>query len=344
MKTSSSKHAATRVQPPSKRKHYQGLNPSDKVRAVLASRAGGPAVIGYMDHAAVHHVYLTDGLFRPIANGTRKSGTHVQGSYKLDNVLYQCSWDSSEALDVIDQSVLFALCQLGARSDCRTQLNPFEPTELALLAPLDFCGFTAYSSFVAVQTTPQALAKAVGLSATGNNTQQVRNSLQRLSGTIMRFKKTWEGVEKEGSTRIIGVTGTQDELTIFLNGELSQRCLEHKGVWINMREQRILQKTSKPAKKLHAFLSFWASTSSIKVIGLDKLPKHVWGAIPCSASAKKSRTRTILEALDHIAKLPGWTMVVDKERGQLKVKLPIFIGTAAACVPTHVRAMQAKSL
>jgi hypothetical protein len=121
-----------------------------------------------------------------------------------------------------------------------------------------------------------------------------------------------------------------------LNAELSNRCTNHEGViWINMEEQRALE--SKPAKRLHAWLSAWACQYNMKTIGMELLPAHIYGPLKGTASAIHSRLDTARAAVREIASLPGWHFSVNMKAEQLKVRKPLFVGTAADAAFTPVK-------
>jgi hypothetical protein len=103
---------------------------------------------------------------------------------------------------------------------------------------------------------------------------------------------------------------------------------EHKGVaWVNMREHRSLP--SKPAKRLHAWLTAWASPVERKLIGLDKLLVNVWGDLPSSPGVRKDRMRTLRKIIKEVGQLKGWSCEHSADGRQLLVRKPLFAGTSA---------------
>lgn len=311
------------------------------------------AVTAVMDHAPVHPVYVfTNGLFRPIQNGFRQSGTNVNGKYTSGTTTVHCHWDSDEALDITDQSVLFYLCQLGAMQKERMPLDmkawdavnaenkPTAHRDKRKAAKLmQLAGAGQYLPLVAITTTAAEIAKGIGLSSTGTNSKTVLNSLERLSKTKMtRTVRNPSDSSADGiglTTVICMVAQANRKIAIALNAELSARCNNHKGVvWINMEEQRALE--SKPAKRLHAWLSAWACQYNKKAIGMDMLPRHIYGPLQGTASAIHSRLDTARTAVREIAALPGWHFSVNIKSDQLKVRKPLFVGTAADAAFTAV--------
>lgn len=307
-----------------------------------------------MDHAPVHPVFVfTNGLFRPIQNGSRQSGTHVGGKYTKGTTTVEFQWDSAEALDITDQSVLLYLCQLGATMKRRSlydmknwdtdnaegeRVASQDTRTLAKLMQLS--GSRRYLPLLAITTTAAEIAKGIGLSATGTNSKTVLSSLERLSKTKMtRTVRNAADASANGigETMLIGmVAQAERKIAVALNAELSNRCTNHEGViWINMEEQRALE--SKPAKRLHAWLSAWACQYNMKTIGMELLPAHIYGPLKGTASAIHSRLDTARTAVREIAALPGWHFSVNMKTDQLKVRKPLFVGTAADAAFTPVK-------
>ena len=334
-----------------------------KVKPRIDEHGKLEAVTAVMDHAPVHGVYVfTNGLFRPIQNGSRQSGTHVDGKYISGTSTVHCHWDSAEALDITDQSVLFYLCQLGAIKKRQTMVDmkdwdavnaqnkPTAHRDKRTVAKLmQLAGSGQYLPLVAITTTAAEIAKGIGLSSTGSNSRTVLNSLERLSKTKMTrtVRDTADtGANGIGETMLIGmVVQAKRKIAIALNAELSNRCTNHEGVvWINMQEQRALE--SKPAKRLHAWLSAWACQYDKKTIGMDMLPAHIYGPLKGTASAIHSRLDTARAAVREIAALPGWHFSVNINSDQLKVRKPLFVGTDAEAAFTAVpsAATEKKSL
>jgi hypothetical protein len=147
---------------------------------------------------------------------------------------------------------------------------------------MQLAGSGRYFPLVAITTTAAEIAKGIGLSSTGSNSKTVLNSLERLSKTKMTrtvCNPTDPSTNGIGLTTVICMVAQANrKIAIALNAELSARCTNHKGVvWINMEEQRALE--SKPAKRLHAWLSAWACQYNKKAIGMDMLPRHIYGPL-----------------------------------------------------------------
>lgn len=327
---------------------------SGKAAAKYRTGADGKSepVIDYMDHAPVHQVYVTDGLFRPIQHGKRATAIRVTGQYHPvgePRQRVQCVWASEQALDITDQLVLFHLCQLGAApGEHRQVLGPKRPeygdalqrlkwvnqddaTDPTMVDPNGWGQFDSQMvkpNLVVLFTTAQAIARGIGLTATGSNTNAVRESLRRMIRTTCQVTRIdgIQGSKTVSQYSVLGGSRNGEALTIILNPELTERCLSHQGVaWVNMTEQRALE--SKPARRLHAWLTAWALTAEVRTIKLETLLSHVWGTEPCTASAKKSRIRTLKDAVQAIARLPGWVCWLNEKDGMVRVRKPRFVGS-----------------
>jgi hypothetical protein len=181
-----------------------------------------------------------------------------------------------------------------------------------------------------VTLTLPELADGIGLTRTGTNAQAMLTSLGRLSQvTMMRGVLNEDGaVVHSGSGRFLAFLCCDTGVHIVLHWESSLLACKHKGVaWMNMREHRSLR--GKPAKRLHAWLTAWASDKSAKPIGLDSLMVNVWGDKPKTPDIRKDRKRTLRKAIDEVAKLAGWSCVYTDKEDQLLVRKPRFVGTTA---------------
>lgn len=340
-----------RKAPAGARAKQPSLKPSPKPR--LGANGQVEPVIDYMDHAPVHPLYvMTDGLFRPIQHGTRAAGIQA-ANFAIRNgdsaIRVDCVWKSEQVLDITDQMVLYHLCQLAAtpgehRRVVDKKRDPeeyavalsvinYECVNAAKSIPHSLEDSVTPSTLVAVVATIPALARGIGMTATGPNTQVVTHSLRRLAKVTCEVTLYHPGVR-------VGPLGTFSYCLlkairleegpilaqVTLNPELSAGCVSRSGVnWINMREQRLLQ--SKPARRLHAWLSAWAFSGEVRKIKLETLLPHVWGTEECTASAKKSRIRTLKEAVQAIAELPGWVCLLNDADRMVRVRKPRFVGS-----------------
>lgn len=289
-----------------------------------------PMVTG-IDFAPVHPMYLKCPLFTSVKNGNENSGALVDSFYTAPGYRTECRFVGPQALCIRDQSVLLALCQLGAQASQRILVEKDHP-KWSLLAPLlQATGLGADASMIALTITGSQIAKIIGLNDSGTNSRSIEQSLQRLSSVVLhRAVSPLAGEQLSASkwqSNIIGYAPLAgNKKRVVLSAELTFRCIHHNGVsWVNMEDQRAL--ASPPAKRLHAFLSAWASTSEIKCIGLDKLPAHIYGRGESEATAMKARRLAVRKAIAEIAALPGWWCEVLERTQQLRIRKPIFAGT-----------------
>ena len=339
-----------RKTPAGARTKQPSLKPSPKPR--LGANGQIEPVIDYIDHAPVHPLYvMTDGLFRPIQHGTRAAGIQAANSAirnGASKIRVDCVWKSEQVLDITDQLVLYHLCQLAATPGEHRHVvdKKRDPDEYAVaLSVINYECVTAAksiphsledsltpSTLVAVIATVPVLARGIGMTATGPNTEVVTHSLRRLAKTTCEVTLYHPGVRDPLGTfsyRLLSAIRLEEGpilAQVTLNPELSAGCVSRSGVnWLNMREQRLLQ--SKPARRLHAWLSAWAFTGEVRKIKLDTLLPHVWGTEECTASAKKSRMRTLKDAVQAIAELPGWVCLLNDADRMVRVRKPRFVGS-----------------
>lgn len=322
---------------------------SDESKCLKRPRLGADglpeAAVSYMDHAPVHPVYIhADGLFRPVAHGQENDCGIVSKIYSVGSVKILCEWHSKQALNIVDQSVLFFICQLAAQPARRFGLIPAAPyaetsamaTAVTMTKSLNAVGLSSSVAHRGISTTLPEIARGIGLTPTGTNSHAMLESLNRLAATRMtRTVLDCNGnpTEKSGQSNVIGLLCDDESHYILLNFELTMASKALGTVsWINMREHRSIK--SKPAKRLHAWLSNWASTRETRVVNLHLLPKHIWGHGSCTASAAKSRAHTLRASIQEIARLPGWICFVDADKKRLMVRKPIFAGTKAVIAAT----------
>lgn len=305
------------------------------------------AAVAYMDHAPVHPVYLhADGLFRPVPHGMGNTGSRVSKMYSMGTTKIFCEWQLKQALNIVDQSVMMFLCQIAAQPNRAFPVSGVHPNTAVLMKSLNAAGLASDIFHSGITTTLPEVARGIGLTATGSNSTAVLESLNRLAATRMRrtvLNPDGSRSTEVGSSNVIGLVCDDNSQSIVLNAELSKACHRSGTVaWVNMREHRAIK--SKPAKKLHAWLSNWASTREIRTVDMKLLPKHIWGTQACSAAATKSRLHTLRSCIQEIAALPGWICSIDKTRNCLLVRKPIFAGTKAATAATPTAAAVTPSI
>jgi hypothetical protein len=312
-----------------------------KIRVGADGRAE-PAV-QYIDHAPVHPVYIhADGLFRPVPHGKGDSPGTVSKIYSMGKAKILCQWQSQQALNIVDQSVLFFLCQLASQPARVFGVVPAATNATAMTKSLNAIGLCSDLQHRGIKTTLPEIARGIGLTPTGTNSRAMLESLNRLAATRMTrtvLDGNLQPTDNCGQTNVIGLVCGDDFQHIVLNIELTKACgVSGTVTWINMREYRAIK--SKPARRLHAWLSNWASTRETRVVDLNLLPKHIWGHTPCTTNAAKSRAHTLRASIQEIASLPGWICFVDADKKRLMVRKPIFAGTkaATAAIPTPLAA------
>lgn len=285
--------------------------------------------VDYIDHAPVWPAaILTPGLFRPLQNGAPTAAwTLVRGgTFKKCRAGFSIS--GSVELNIVDQSVYFHLCQLLAAGK-GMELTPEHPQYCHYQQLLGVVGVWSKEPMTVIAAKLSDLAAGIGLSRTGTNAKSVLASLNRLNmvtvstKTIMPSRNILEGV-----SRLVALECADNEVRIALHFESTFLAKQRKAVtWVNMREQRSLP--SKPAKRLHAWLSAWASSSEFRLVGLSKLVVNVWGDVPANPDIRKDRMRTLRKALKAVGQLPGWSCVEMVGSEQVYVRKPRFVGTAA---------------
>lgn len=290
----------------------------------------GRYAVDYMDHAPVWQgPIFAAGLFRPTQNGAAAVPIEVRFASTADGSDVRYRLVSQEALNITDQAVYFHLCQRIAAGNC-VPLSREHGRFEAYREMLGTTGPWESKTMSVVIATPSDIASGIGLTRTGTNAKAILASLNRLSQTFLQLRM-WDekgGAVVEGSSQFLGFLCYDDKVHIVLHHQSDQLANTRKGVaWINMREHRGLH--TKPAKRLHAWLSAWASAGSRKLVGLDKLMVCVWGEVPTTPAVRKDRKRTLRQAIEQVGRLPGWTCVYTQNADQLLVARPAFAGTKA---------------
>ena len=320
------------VKPQAKGKTKPQAKGKVKPKARMGADGLAEPVVAYMNHAPVHPVFIyAKGLFRPLQNGTRAQGVHATSHYTRGGHTIECQWSGEAALDITDQLVFFYLCQQAAIIRQATLIDAAHNQREMVVAALKIDHFLAsQDSLVVVKVTGAAIAKGIGLSSTGTNSQAMLASLARLANTAMNRIVTGEkGQVLSAKSTLIACLERPGYLSVVLNPEASKAAMERTRVaWVNMTEQQSLK--SKPAMRLNAWLSAWASCRTIKTITIDKIMVNIWGDEPATASSKKDRMRTLKLAVAEVAALPGWVCQFEPSADMLKVRKPIFAGEAAA--------------
>lgn len=286
--------------------------------------------VDYIDHAPVWPTLIfARGLFCTTQNGAPSVPLDVQYETTVRQMAMAYAFRGPVALNMVDHAVYMHLCQLLAagKGEVVTREDPvFNKCQKSL----EVKGLYENEPLgVLVSIKLSDLACGVGMTRTGTNAQSILVSLNRLSQVTM-YRQIGErgGAGKEGSSRLLAFRCSDKGVNIALPAEVTYFSCHHKGVaWVNMREHRTL--SSKPAKRLHAWLTAWASPMDKKIVGLDKLLVNVWGDLPPSPSIRKDRMRTLRKAIKEVSQLKGWACDLSADGRQLLVRKPLFAGTAA---------------
>lgn len=285
--------------------------------------------VDYIDHAPVWPAaILTPGIFRPLQNGAPTAPWILihRGTFRKCATAFRIA--GAIELNIVDQIVYFHLCQLLAAGKGE-KIAPEHPQYAHYQQLLGVSGVWSKEPMAVIAGKLSDLAVGVGLSRSGTNAKSVLASLNRLNlvEVSTKTKMPSRGV-LEGDSRLIALACADKEVRIVLHFESAFLAQHRKAVaWVNMREQRSLP--SKPAKRLHAWLSAWASSKELRLVGLSKLIVNVWGDAPANADIRKDRMRTLRKALKAVGELPGWSCVEMLGSEQVYVRKPRFVGTAA---------------
>lgn len=272
------------------------------------------------DHARVDPSHcLTDGLFRPLKRQSFE-GQSLSVKYKYRN--YTFWWRNYCPLNITDQSVFLAVHRLASEKarvrvvgvedesstmkDVRTALKlKYDATDLDILV---------------LETTVNEIAQTMGITDSGANYKQIKESLIRLSGVSFVIYKGDDVTTLFWQANLFShLAGLDKKLAIGINPMLSRALAGGQYTFVDMREQRIL--SGEVAKRLHVWLSSWMKAGNSDKIQLDLLIPHIWG----DASEKsKLRTRRVYlrKALSEIDALEGWTCIEETESGFVIIKRP----------------------
>ena len=295
------------------KKHKTTQSPKKKI--------GGRQVI-VLDHARVDPSHcLADGLFRPMRRGDQKTAS-MDIHYRYKEFTFW--WRNYQLLDISDQSVFLALHRLAAERGRTERIGPEtqDPTFLTLRSALNMKLDAAELQCLAFSTSLNEIAKLIGLTNTGPNLKAIKDSLLRISGVSFVIYKGEDHTSSFWQANLISqLAGTNGQVVIAVNPLLGKALVGKPSTFVSMEEQRQLK--SDPAKRLHLWLSSWASSTERRRIELDTLIPHVWGNQEVSGSSTHRRRRGILrKALDDIASLNGWTIDTDEKTNMITVQKP----------------------
>lgn len=284
--------------------------------------------VDYMDHAPVWQAPIfAQGFFRPTQNGAPAKPLEVRFKSKIQGSLVHYVAHSPEALNITDQAVYFYLCQLMTQSVYL--LKPDHNGYAIYKQALESSGMWPTAPLSVLRVKLADIAAGIGLTRTGTNAKAMLASLDRLSQIILHRERFEANVVAEtGRSRFLGFLRFDAEVGVVMNVESGLHAQTHKGVaWVNMREHRSIP--TKPAKRLHAWMTAWASPMERKLVALDKLLVCVWGEKPETPAIRKDRMRTLRKAIHEVGQLTGWSCVISEDGQHLLVRKPLFAGTTA---------------
>lgn len=118
-----------------------------------------------------------------------------------------------------------------------------------------------------------------------------------------------------GTSRLLSFQHRSDELILSLNWRLTDAIFGGQNIQISLIERRELS-DSPVAKILHAWLSGHIRPGGHLMAGrgaeVDSLIRHVWGKRPCSEGVMRIRRMRLREALEQVARLPGWSVQINR--------------------------------
>lgn len=272
------------------------------------------------DHARVDPSHcLTDGLFRPLKRQSFE-GQSLSVKYKYKN--YTFWWRNYCPLNITDQSVFLAVHRLASEKarvrvvgvedesstmkDVRTALKlKYDATDLDILV---------------LETTVNEIAQTMGITDSGANFKQIKESLIRLSGVSFVIYKGDDVTTLFWQANLFSyLAGLDKKLAIGINPMLSRALAGGQYTFVDMREQRIL--SGEVAKRLHVWLSSWLKAGNSDKIQLDLLVPHIWGDVS-DKSKLRIRRFYLRKALSEIDSLEGWTCFEESESGFVIIKRP----------------------
>ena len=134
------------------------------------------------DHARVDPSHcLTDGLFRPLKRQSFK-GLSLDVRYKYKALTFW--WRNYCPLNITDQSVFLAVHRLASDKERVTPVRPstLNETEKTVRDALELELQASDLDVLVVETTLYEISKILGVTDSGANLKQIKESLLRLSG------------------------------------------------------------------------------------------------------------------------------------------------------------------
>ena len=292
-----------------------------KTKTTTVKKASKHVII--FDHARVDPSHcLTDGLFRPLKRESYK-GKSLDVRYKYKD--YTFWWRNYSPLNITDQTVFFAVHRLASEKGRVKTVGPSDdsPTMQDARNALKLKYDASDLNVLVLETTVNEIAQIMGITDSGANFKQIKESLIRLSGVSFVIFKGDDVTTLFWQANLFSqMAGLDKRIAIAINPMLSRALVGGQSTFINMQEQRELK--SEIAKRLHVWLSSWARDGVLAKIKRDSLMPHVWGDSDFVIdSVVLYRRRTVLrKAINELGKLHGWTCNEDKQSGMVTIKRP----------------------
>lgn len=227
-------------------------------------------------------------------------------------------WRGPDQLGIGDQSVLLAVLEVAKQQLDADQAAALVQPQDGVWELLSHQQHVFSPTLVRVATSYRRLALLSGSGDSGAELNQVRAALKRLAETTVWVRRG----KLEGSSRLLGwQLGDDQQVVLVLNWRLTQALQGVSYARISMTER--LQLTSEPAKALHAVLSCKVDCGNIRDFRFETLQRHVWGNTLLDGASRRKRHGRLRAALSDIHRLPGWTVVLDASKAQVRRSLPL---------------------
>lgn len=214
---------------------------------------------------------------------------------------FDCLTVFSKVLPPRAFDVLSAVCQRLAMPSERTT---FAACDARVPSSSLFCSPPAALRSVRLNWTD--LLRTLGLTDTGRNRKTAKAALLGLSG----ITASWMHNGRRYDTSLLALFDLNSRSVevvaspLIWIGPETRRCV----AWIDLSAQRQL---SPAAKRLHAWLSWWAPVRGVASIRLELLQAHVWGARYVGRPHSVRGCRLLRPLLDEVKALPGWKVWTD---------------------------------
>jgi hypothetical protein len=276
------------------------------------------SIVKRFDAAQVElrHV-MADGLFRPLEKTSiKRAPLFVEHQSSIENrkhpnlsVKVIIKWVGGEALDIFDQSVFLALHKLMSNQSVIEKEKRINDEKI--YSELAINGMDSRTPVVSKNTSLTEIANLLGLTDGGENLRRIYRSVHRMASVtcfFSEFKEDGKNIVNEVRFNLLASYEiTKGALRVGLNPLLSAAILGGSNVKkcsIDMESQRQLK--GDISKRLHVWLSAWASYDKSQRIGIDTLIPHIWGKEISDKELLKNVRRYVRSAITSINGLDGW--------------------------------------